>query len=115
MAITLIDAHKIPRTSIPGSGEVAEILNNQLCGAKNVLARLHWLRPGEHLEASAEPNSHQLLYLMEGEANIILNATPDRVKKGGGVYLGPSESARIEHRGAELLKIFHLVVPRLPL
>jgi len=114
MAITHIDANKIPRRALPGSGEFAEILNSQLCGAKNVLATLHWLRPGEHLDARPESNGHQLLYLMEGEATVTLDAAPHRVIKGGGVYLGPSESARIEHRGAGTLKIFHLVVPRLP-
>jgi glyoxylate utilization-related uncharacterized protein len=114
MAITHIDVNRIPRAAHPGSGEFAEVLNRQLCGAKNVVATLHWLRSGEHLDARAETNSHQLLYLMDGEANILLNAAPHRVVKGGGVYLGPSESARIEQRGAETLKIFHLVVPRLP-
>jgi glyoxylate utilization-related uncharacterized protein len=114
MAITHIDANKIPRVGLPGSGEIAEILNRRLCGAKNVVATLHWLRPGEHLDARAESSGHQLFYLMEGEANIILNSASHRVVKGGGVYLGPAESARIEHRGAGMLKIFHLVVPRLP-
>ena len=114
MAITHIDANKIPRAAIPGSGEFAEILNNQLCGAENVVATLRWLRNGEHLDARCDPNTHQLLYLMEGEATIILNSEEHRVAKGAGVYLGPSEEARIEHRGSGTLKLFHLVVPKLP-
>lgn len=114
MAITHIDTNKIPRTAVSGSGEFAEILNSRLCGAKNVVATLHWLRNGEHLDARSDPNSHQLLYLMEGEATIILNSKEHRVGKGAGVYLGPSESARVEQWGSGTLKIFHLVVPRLP-
>jgi mannose-6-phosphate isomerase-like protein (cupin superfamily) len=114
MAITHIDANKFPRAVLPGSGEFAEILNSQLCGAKNVVATLRWLRDGEHLVARSDPNSHQLLYLMDGEATIILDSEEHRVAKGAGVYLGPSEEARIEHRGSGPLKLFHLVVPKLP-
>jgi glyoxylate utilization-related uncharacterized protein len=113
MAITHIDANKIPRTTTLGSGEFAEILNGPLCGAKNVIATLHWLRAGDHLDARSDSNTHQLLYLMEGEAAITLNSEEHRVAKGAGVYLGPSEAARVAHRGSGLLKIFHLVVPRL--
>jgi len=42
MANTYIDPNKIPRTKVSGAGEFAEILNNQLCGAKNVVGRLRW-------------------------------------------------------------------------
>ena len=114
MATTHIDTNKIPRTALPGSGEFAEILNNRLCGAKTVVATLHWLGSGEHLDARSDPNTHQLLYLMEGEATIVLNSEEHRVAKGAGVYLGPSEEARVEHRGSGPLKLLHLVVPRLP-
>lgn len=114
MATTYIDTNKIPRAALPGSGEFAEIVNNQLCGAKNVVATLHWLRSGEHLDTRSDPNTHQLLYLMEGEATIVLNSEEHRVAKGAGVYLGPSEAGRVEHRGSGPLKLFHLVVPRLP-
>src|SRR4030067_647555 len=47
--------------------EVAEIMNQTLCGAKNGLGMLRWLRAGERLQAGAEKNSHQLIYLMDGE------------------------------------------------
>ena len=36
------------------------------------------------------------------------------VEKGGGVYLGPSESATIQARDGASVKLFHLVVPRIP-
>lgn len=114
MAITHIDANKIPRTTTQGSGEFAEILNGPLCGAKNVVATLHWLHDGDHLDARSDPNTHQLLYLMEGEATIILNSDEHQVAKGAGVYLGPSEAAQVAHRGSGPLKLFHLVVPKLP-
>src|ERR1035437_7277430 len=68
MPTTHIDTNEIPRAALPGSGEFAEILNNRLCGAKNVVATLHWLGSGEHLDSRSDPNTHQLLYLMEGEA-----------------------------------------------
>jgi hypothetical protein len=35
------------------------------------------------------------------------------VRKGSGVYLGPSESATIKPAGAASLKLFQLVVPHL--
>ena len=112
MANTYIDTSKIPRTAVAGSGEFAEILNNDLCGANNVVGTLRWLEHGEQLEARTDAHAHQLLYLMEGEATITLNARDHRVVKGAGVYLGPSESARITHAGSGPLKLFHLVVPK---
>jgi glyoxylate utilization-related uncharacterized protein len=111
MPNTYIDTNRIGRTMIAGAGEVAEILNNQLAGAKNVVATLHWLNRGDHLDAG-EPNVHHLLYLMEGEATIALNGGDHRVGKGAGVYLGPSETARIAHAGSSPLKLFHLTVPK---
>ncbi len=112
MPNTYIDSNTIPRTPIAGAGEFAEILNNDLCGAKNVVATLRWLSPGDRLDARSDPNTHQLLYLMEGEATITLDATDHRVANGAGIYLGPSESARIAHAGSAPLKLFHLVVPK---
>lgn len=112
MANTYIDANRIPRTAIAGAGEVAEILNNQLAGAKNVVARLHWLNRGDRLDAG-EPGFHHLLYLMEGEATITLNGSDHEVGKGAGIYLGPSETARIEHAGSSPAKLFHVSVPKL--
>jgi glyoxylate utilization-related uncharacterized protein len=111
MANTYIDTNRIPRSTIAGAGEVAEILNSQLAGAKNVVATLHWLNRGDHLDAG-EPGFHHLVYLMEGEATIALNGGDHRVGKGAGVYLGPSETARISHAGTSPLKLFHVTVPR---
>jgi len=112
MANTYIDTNRIARAKIAGAGEVAEILNNRLAGAKNVVATLHWLDSGDHLDAGA-PGFHHLVYLMEGEASIALDGGDHRVGKGAGVYLGPSETARIAHAGASPLKLFHLTVPTL--
>jgi mannose-6-phosphate isomerase-like protein (cupin superfamily) len=50
---------------------------------------------------------------MEGEATITLDSKDHGVKKGSGVYVGPSESASIRQAGAAPLKLFHLVVPHL--
>ena len=111
MANTYIDTNTLPHTKTPGSGEFVEVLNNALCGAKNVVGSLRWLKGGEHYDAISDNKTHQLLYLMEGEGTITLNAKDHQVAKGNGIYLGPSESARIEQRGAAPLKIFQLVVP----
>jgi hypothetical protein len=107
-----IDTNRIPRTTAGGGGEAAEILNGRLAGARNVIAQLHWLNRGDHLDAG-EPGFHHLVYLLEGEAAITLNDAAHQVGKGGGVYVGPSERARIAHAGSTPLKLFHLRVPQL--
>lgn len=112
MANTYIDTNKLPRTRMPGSGEMVEILNNALCGAKNVVGSLRWLKSGEQLDVRSDANTHQLVYLMEGEGTITLESKDHQVAKGNGIYLGPSESARIAQRGGAPLKLFHLVVPK---
>lgn len=114
MSLTFIDTNKIPHTKQSGAGEFAEILNGKLCGAKNVVGSLRWLKPGEKLEVRSDGNTHQLIYLMEGEATIALDGKDHGVKKGAGVYLGPSEFATIRQAGSAPLKLFHLVVPHLP-
>ncbi len=114
MSNTYIDTNRIPRTKVAGSGETAEILNDALCGAKNVVGSLQWLNGGDALDLRSDDNTNQLVYLMEGEGTITLGAKDHAVGKGAGIYLGPSEHARISHRGSAPLKLFHLVVPRLP-
>jgi mannose-6-phosphate isomerase-like protein (cupin superfamily) len=49
---------------------------------------------------------------MDGEGTITLNGKDHEVGKGHGLYLGPSESARIVPRGSAPLKLFQLVVPK---
>jgi hypothetical protein len=112
MANTYIDSNRIRRLSLPGSGEFAEILNNELAGANNVVATLHWLKEGDRLDVGAA-NVHHLVYLMDGEAAIRLNDTDHRVGKGAGVYVGPSETARVSHAGRAPLTLFHLAVPKM--
>ena len=114
MSLTFIDTNKIPHTKVSGSGEFAEILNNQLCGAKNVVGSLRWLNAGEKLEVRSDKDTHQLVYLMEGEATITMDSKDHGVIKGAGVYVGPSEAVTIKHAGAAPLKLFQLVVPHLP-
>ena len=110
MANTYIDSNALPRTRAAGGGEFTEVLNNQLAGAKNVVATVHWLHRGDRLDAGA-PGFHHLVYLMEGEATINLNGADHPVAKGAGVYLGPAETASIAHAGAAPLKLFHVTVP----
>jgi AraC-like ligand binding domain len=115
-SLTFIDTNKLPRVRTP-QGEVTEILNGELVGAKNVFGTLRWLAPGEKFQADPT-DKHQLIYLMEGEGTIRLNDRGDSkdydVARGAGVYLGPSESATIQAAGGSRLKLFHLMVPRIP-
>jgi quercetin dioxygenase-like cupin family protein len=112
MALTFIDTNQLPKTSTP-QGEVTEVMNRALCGAENVQGSLRWLKSGEQFQA--EPSDkHQLIYLMEGRGKINLDDKDYDVSKGAGLYLGPSESATIQAAGGGSLKLFHLVVPRIP-
>lgn len=110
--LTFIDTNKLPRKKIV-EGEVTEVLNRELCGAKNVVAALRWLKSGEKFDAKPS-DKHQLLYLMEGSGRIRLDNKDYEVSKGAGVYLGPSESATIQPATGGSLKLFHLVVPQIP-
>jgi hypothetical protein len=109
--LTFIDTNTLPRVKTP-HGEATEILNAHLVGAKNVLGTLRWLAPGEKFQADPL-EKHQLIYLMEGSGKINLENKDYDVSRGAGVYLGPSETATIE-AGSGSLKLFHLVVPRIP-
>jgi hypothetical protein len=110
--LTFIDTNKLPRNKT-AEGEVTEVLNRDLCGAKNVVAALRWLKSGEKFKAAAS-DKHQLLYLMEGKGNILLDDKQYEVSKGAGVYLGPSESATFQPAAGASLKLLHLVVPKIP-
>lgn len=112
MSLTFIDTNKLPKKASAGHGEVTEVLNEALCKANNVHGSLRWLKLGETFKPYAI-SKHQLIYLMEGEANIRLNNQDYNVEKGAGIYLGPLETAEILASGASL-KLFHLVVPQIP-
>lgn len=106
-----INTNELPHVKAP-YGEFAEILNDALCGAKNVLGTLRWVEPGQTYDAAAS-GKHQLLYLMEGAGSIRLEGRDHAATKGMGVYLGPSESASISAAAAGI-KLFHLEVPQIP-
>jgi quercetin dioxygenase-like cupin family protein len=110
--LTFIDTNTLPRVKTP-QGEVTEVLNNALQGAKNVLGTLRWLKPGEHFKADPQ-DRHQLIYLMEGSGTISLENKDYDVPRGAGVYLGPSESATIKASKSDTVKLFHLIVPQIP-
>ena len=113
MSLTFIETNKLPKQPSTGQGEVTEVLNQALCGAKNVLGSLRWLKSTETFKADAA-GKHQLIYLMDGKGSIRLNDKVYDVEKGGGVYLGPTESASIQAANGASLKLFHLVVPKIP-
>ena len=110
--LTFIDTNSLPRVRTP-QGEVTEVLNQHLAGAKNVLGMLRWLKSGEKFKAEAT-GRHQLIYLMEGKGSIHLDNKNYEVSRGAGVYLGPSETATIQAAAGASVKLFHLVVPRIP-
>jgi quercetin dioxygenase-like cupin family protein len=112
MALTFIDTNKLSRKRTP-QGEVTEVMNRDLCGARNVFGALRWLKSGERFQAESS-DKHQLIYLVEGKGKINLDNKNYDVSKGAGVYLGPSESATIQAADGASLKLFHLVVPRIP-
>jgi len=113
MSLTFIDTNKLPREATAGHGAMTEVLNETLCGAKNVVGSLHWLNSGDTFQAEAG-SKHQLVYLLDGKGRIKLNNKDYDVTKGAGVYLGPTETAIIEAHSGEL-KLFVLVVPQIPM
>ncbi len=110
--LTFIDTNKLPRRKTV-EGEVTEVLNPELCGAKNVVAALRWLKSGEKFKAESS-GKYQLLYLMEGQGSIRLDDKDYDVSKGAGVYLAPSECATVQAADGASLKLLHLIVPRIP-
>jgi len=113
MSLTFIDTNKLPKQASMGQGEVTEVLNEALCGARNVQGSLRWLKSDETFRPDAK-NRYQLIYLMEGKGRIRLDNRDYEVEKGAGVYLGPSETATIQAPSGSSLKLFHLVVPQMP-
>src|SRR5438105_1976258 len=106
-----IDTNTLPRLKTP-QGEVTEVLNSALAGAKNVLGALRWLKSGETFTADAG-DKHQLIYLMDGSGSMTLENKSHDVGKGMGVYLGPAETAAIRAADGSSLKLFHLIVPQI--
>jgi hypothetical protein len=113
MSLTFIDTNKLPKSASVGQGEVTEVLNEALCGARNVRGSLRWLKPAETFKPDAS-SKHQLIYLMEGKGSSRLNNRDYDVEKGAGIYLGPSETATIQAANGASLKLFHLMVPQIP-
>ncbi len=108
---TFIETGKCERRTVPGAGEVTEIVNRALCDAQNEVIMLRWLKSGDKLDAGPLANTHQLVYLMEGKGVITLAGKDYEVRRGMGIYLGPSESASVKPVDGASLKLLHLVVP----
>jgi hypothetical protein len=112
MSLTFIDTNKLPREKT-AHGEITEILNEKLAGAKNLVAILRWLDAGDSYVADGS-GKHQLIYLMDGKGSIELENKNYDVVKGAGVYLGPSETATIRAGASDPVKLLQLVVPKIP-
>ncbi|MBI4529731.1 MAG: hypothetical protein HY695_38525 [Deltaproteobacteria bacterium] len=111
MVTTYIDTTQCPRRELPGrQGEVAEIVDKNLCGAENVVGMLRWLGEGERFETESLGDRHQLIYFMEGDGVLTLENKKYPVSKGSGIYLGPSETAGIAQAGIAPVMLFHLIV-----
>jgi hypothetical protein len=108
-----IETGKCARRAVPGAGEVAEIVNRELCGAENEVVMLRWLKGDDLLDAAALPDTHQLIYLMEGNGVIALGGKNYDVARGAGIYLGPSEGASVRPADGASVKLLHLVVPHI--
>lgn len=109
---TFIDTTECERIELDDiSGEMAEIVNRDLCGAEAVLATLRWLNDGQKFTTASLRNTHQLIYLMEGDGVINLDGKDYDVTTGAGIYLGPEETATIAQAGAAETKLLHLVAP----
>jgi quercetin dioxygenase-like cupin family protein len=113
MSLTFIDTNRLPKKASTGHGEVVEVLNNALCGARNVHGTVRWLKSGETFEPEAI-DKHQLIYLMDGAGRVRLDNQDYDVEKGAGVYLGPAETTAIRAANGASLKLFHLIVPHIP-
>jgi quercetin dioxygenase-like cupin family protein len=113
MSLTFIDTNSLPKSHAANGGDVTEVLNQALCGAQNVHGSLRWLKAAETFKPETS-DKHQLIYLMEGKGRIRLDGKDHEVEKGMGVYLGPSETATIAAANGSQLKLFHLVVPKIP-
>jgi hypothetical protein len=113
MSLTFIDTNKLSKKTTAGHGEFIEVLNQALCGAQNVHGSVRWLKSAESFEPEAI-DRHQLIYLMDGKGSIKLDTGSYDVESGAGVYLGPRETATIRPAAGASLKLFHLVVPRIP-
>lgn len=111
MSTQFINTNALEREPAP-FGKMTEVLNEQLAGAKNVKAFLRWVDDGQTFDAAAS-DRHQLVYFVEGDGSIHLDGKDYDVRKGGGVYLRPSEGASVTAKGG-VLKLFHLVVPQIP-
>ena len=112
MSATFIDTNKCARSTLSNDyGDVADIINRDLCGARDVTGKLRWLAKNQRFDAEPLVDTHQLLYLIEGDGVIELSGENYPVKKGAGVYLGPTETAGISHSGSVPLKLLHLIVP----
>lgn len=108
--ITFIDTGARERKNLGGGqGEVAEVVNQEICGAEQISASLRWLGKGDSFEAAPIAGSHQLLYMMEGKGVVTLEGKEYDVSPGTGLYLAPGESASLRGSGGGALKAFHLV------
>src|SRR3974390_3586207 len=112
MSLTFIDTNALAKKPVPGQGEVTEGLNQAVCGAKNVLGSVRWLKAADTFKAAAA-DKHQLIYVMDGKGRITLNNKAYDVEKGGGIYLGPSETATIQAAGGTA-KLFQILGPKIP-
>ena len=80
MPLTFIDTNKLPKKASAGRGQVTEVLNEALCGARNVHGSLRWLKSAETFKPDVA-DKHQLIYFMEGKGCVRLHDRDYDVEK----------------------------------
>lgn len=111
MSTTIVDTTALPKIK-DSSGASVAILNRETCGAEYAHGVLRYVESGSQFDAVAAKPMHQLIYVLQGAGVIKIDSAEYEVKKGGGAYLAPLETAEIRQKGAEPLKLFHLTVPQ---
>ncbi len=78
-------------------------------GADNVSLRVFLIPKGKHSKEEEHPHDH-LVYILEGECNVLLGDELHSVKEGDVVWVKPNEHHRFDNAGEGTLK-FICVIP----
>jgi hypothetical protein len=88
MPLTFIDTNKLPKKASAGQGHITEVLNEALCGVRNVHGSLRWLKSAETFKPDVA-DKHQLIYFMEGKGCVSAPRPGLRCRKGCGYLPRP--------------------------
>lgn len=106
---------ELPRYSPPGhAGTVnVRLVEKDFCGAFEMIHGT--IAPGGEAERHAHDREHQVIYLLEGEAEVELgDGPPERCRAGAVIRIPPRLAHRVVNVGAVPLKLIVLYSPPLP-